>query len=361
MATASGPRIVAVAETILGDIRRRKLRPGDAYLDTAATARLLRVSGSTVNRALQLLAQRGILQRRQRQGTIVLDAGPRQPDAILRRVHLVVREDHLRTEGLWAEGVLLGLQVALPGAELQFNFRPEVNEAEYVQRLIHDILASRQAAGLVLVRSTVATQRLVEASGLPAVVSGSLQPSIHELPSVDRDQQQIGALLAEYLLRANCRRLIVFMRDRLTPGDHAMLDSALATLAAGNVPLNAVTLRCLPTDIDTIAAAARSLLTETRGRVGCLCRSEILARGVEAAGKALGLAGRRRPTVVIADTSRGRSSEVSYPCIETTIAAEQWGAVLGQMLAAAARGERPDPYHRLIPVRLRTPTDTGGK
>ena len=228
MATASGPKIVAVAETILGDIRRRKLRPGDAYLDTAATARLLRVSGSTVNRALQLLAQRGVLQRRQRQGTIVLDAGPRSLK--LRCAASIcwcakitcAPRDCGPTAYCWA------CNCALPGTELQFNFRPEVNEAEYVQQLIHDILGSRQATGLVLVRSTVATQRLVEASGLPAVVSGSLQPSIRELPSVDRDQRQIGHLLAEYLLRANCRRVIIFMRDRLTTGDHTMLDSAPA-------------------------------------------------------------------------------------------------------------------------------------
>src|SRR5271156_4618815 len=105
MATASGPRIVEVAATILDDMRRRKLRPGDAYLDTAATARLLQVSGSTVNRALQLLAQRGVIQRRQRQGTIVLDLGDRRADAVLRKVQLVVRQEHLRTEGLWSEGV----------------------------------------------------------------------------------------------------------------------------------------------------------------------------------------------------------------------------------------------------------------
>ncbi|HEX4148591.1 MAG TPA: GntR family transcriptional regulator [Pirellulales bacterium] len=361
MATASGPKIVAVAETILGDIRRRKLRPGDAYLDTAATARLLRVSGSTVNRALQLLAQRGVLQRRQRQGTIVLDAGPRPPEAALRRVHLLVREDHLRTEGLWADGVLLGLQGALPGTELQFNFRPEVNEAEYVQHLIHDILGSRQATGLVLVRSTVASQRLVEASGLPAVVSGSLQPSIRELPSLDRDQRQIGRLLAEHLLRANCRRVIVFMRDRLTPGDHTMLDSALSALAAADVPLDAITLRCLPTDREAITAAAGDLLADARGRVGCLCRSEMLARGVDAASKTLKLGGRRQPVLVVADSWRERASEVSYPSIETSIAAEQWGAVLGRMLATAARGERPDPYRQLIPVRLRTGADAHGK
>src|SRR5205814_5006947 len=124
------------------------------------------------------------------------------------------------------EGVLLGLQGALPGVELQFNFRPATDEAEYVRQLIHEILSARQRAGLVLIRSTVITQRLVAASGLPAVVSGTLQPSITSLPSIDRDQRQIGVLLAEHLLRARCRQFIIFMRDRQAAGDHAMLDGA---------------------------------------------------------------------------------------------------------------------------------------
>lgn len=356
MATSTGPRIVEVAEQILADIRKRKLRPGDAYLGTAETAQWLRVSGSTVNRALQLLAQRGVVQRRQRQGTIVLDPGHERADAALRRVHLLVREDHLRSEGLWSDGVLLGLQGALPGVELQFNFRPESDEAEYVESLIHDVLRSRSAAGLVLIRSTVVTQRIVAASGLPAVVSGTLQPSIADLPSIDRDQQQIGVLLAEHLLAADCQRFVILLRERMAAGDHAMLDAALSTLAAHGVPLAAITLRCLPTDAAAVAAEVGSLLAARPGRIGFLCRSESLAQGVQAAVQSQRLPQRQRPTIVVADVARGPAREIPFPCIETTIAPEAWGASLGQMLNAAARGQRPEPYRQIIPVRLWTPT-----
>ena len=280
MASAAGPKIVEVAERILADIQERKLRPGDAYLSTAETAQWLRVNGATVNRALQLLSQRGVICRRQRRGTVIADPADRATESPLKRVHLLVREDHLRAEGLWTEGVLLGLQGALPGAEIQFNFRPEVDEADYVRQLIHDVLGSKRTAGLVLIRSTVVSQRLVVASGLPAVVSGTLQPSIRDLPSVDRDQRQIGVLLAEYLLRARCRNFLILMRERLTAGDHAMLDGALATLAAAGVALDALKLRCLPTDEEAIVAATQDLVAGLRGRVGCLCRSEALAQGV---------------------------------------------------------------------------------
>lgn len=353
--SATGPNILDVAEQILADIRRRKLRPGDAYLSTADTARLLRVSGSTVNRALQLLAQRGTLQRRQRQGTIIASLAPRRRGRTLERVHLVVREDHLRAEGLWADGVLLGLQGALPGVELQFNFRPQADEADYVNQLIGDVLRSRQSAGLVLVRSTVVTQRLVAASGLPAVVSGTLQPSIRELASLDRDQRQIGVLLAEHLLGQGCQRFCILMRDRLTAGDHAMLDGALATLAEAKTPLAAISIRCLPSDEEAVRAEAGELLVGQRGRTGFLCRSAPLARGADAAADGRALTGRRRPAIVVADMAQHVPGDAAYPCIETTIEPAAWGACLGQMLATIARGERPEPYRQIIPVRLRTP------
>src|SRR5271163_2507531 len=128
------PRIVDLADRILDDIRRKKLRPGDPYLSTAEIARLLRVSGTAANRALQLLGQRQVLERRQRRGTFIAAPATSSHGASLRRVHLVVHRDYLRTEGLLADGVVFGVQGELPQAEIQFNFLPESNEIDYVQR-----------------------------------------------------------------------------------------------------------------------------------------------------------------------------------------------------------------------------------
>ncbi len=353
MATVAGPKIAAVAQQIIDDIRRRKLRPGDPYLNTAETAQLLRVSGSTVNRALQLLAQRGVIRRRQRQGTLI---AADEAQSTLQRVHIVIREDHLRTEGLWADGVLFGLQSALPGVDVQFNFRPQSEETEYVERLIDDVLRVRQTAGFVLIRASVAAQRLVVASGLPAVVSGTLQPSVTGLPSVERDQRQIGTLLAEHLLKQGCRQFLVLLRDRITAGDHAMLDGAHATLAAAGIKLANVALRCLPTDEEAIAAEAAAQLAKSTTCVGCLCRSVPLAQGVESATKLLRLSAKRRPIIAVADVAHTADISPPYACTQTTITPLEYGAELGRMLAAAARGDRPDPYRRIIPVCLHLPT-----
>jgi hypothetical protein len=58
---------------------------------------------------------------------------------------------------------------------------------------------------------------------------------------------------------------------------------------------------------------------------------------------------------VVADAARNAASDFPFPSIEPTIGAEAWGALIGQALATTARGERPQPFRQLIPVRLWTP------
>ena len=60
-----------MAARIEEDVQRRRLRPGDRYLGTVETARMLKVNTTVANGALQLLVKRKVLERRQRVGTII--------------------------------------------------------------------------------------------------------------------------------------------------------------------------------------------------------------------------------------------------------------------------------------------------
>ena len=60
------PRVLRLADRIQEDIRQRALGPGDPYLTTIETARMLGVNNSVAGRALQLLAKRRVIERRQR-------------------------------------------------------------------------------------------------------------------------------------------------------------------------------------------------------------------------------------------------------------------------------------------------------
>ena len=94
------PRVVELAERLARDIRDRELQPGDPYLSTAEAARMLRVSTTLANRALQLLAQRCVHERRQRKGAVVATLPHRAGAGELAKVHLVVPAQDERSEGI---------------------------------------------------------------------------------------------------------------------------------------------------------------------------------------------------------------------------------------------------------------------
>ena len=347
-------RFAQLAEQITLDIKARSLKPGDPYLSTAQIAQQFRVSGTTANRALQLLTQRGVLHRRQRLGTFVADLHGTGPTiGAIRRVHLLVQESYLRTEGLLADGLLLGMQGTLSGAQFQFNFLPGLDEAGYVSGLITQALRSREAEAFVLFRTSIETQRLVHSSGLPAVVFGSLHPSVEGLPQIDRDQRQAGSLLADYLLKQGVQRVVVLLRDRVSPGDHQLLDGALAVLKQGGFGLEDVVIRCLPADTLAVEYAAREQLQETKRLVGFLCRSTPLAEGAAAAAAAIG--SRRRSPICVADVYRKDDSDFPFVHLRSTLNPEQAGAELGKILLNQVGSAKPTCERRAIPVELVVP------
>jgi DNA-binding LacI/PurR family transcriptional regulator len=349
--TARPRHIVELADRIAEDIRRRELRPGDPYLNTAEVARLMRVNGTRANRALQLLAQRKVLDRRQRKGTFVAQPPAEPAEPALDRVHLLVRQDYLKTEGLLADGVVLGIQGVLPSARIQFNFLPSGDEGDYADRLIAEALRAARPEGFVLVRSSVQTQRLFQSSGLPAVVHGSLQASITGLCQVERDQRQIGRLITRYLIRAKCPRVAVLLRDRVGAGDHHLLDAVREELGAAGVGIDGLVIRCLPADGETIRASVRELREGSPSPLGLVCRSEPLAR----AAAALKPAGKGEVRIAVCDVYRGDSDMPPVPFIKTALTPVEIGREIGLLLVQQARGELIHPRRRLIPVTLEVP------
>lgn len=363
MQSSSLPPVLELAEKIKLDISSRRLLPGDAYINTQQVARRFRVNGTTANRALQVLTQRGLLLRRQRVGTIIADPQTRGGTGPIRRVHVFVHQQFLKSEGLLGDGMLVGLQRALPAAELAFNYPPPLEEVPYAEKIISEVLRNREpleagtssgpgTSGFVLFRSSAPVQRLFENCGIPTVVSGTLWPSIRGLASIDRDQRQIGMLLAERLVADKCARVAIFMRELLSAGDHAMLDGVFAALSRLGVPAGQIRLRCLTDDSDAILAEVSAILNDGKSRVGFLCRSRPLAHGTGAAFETLGLSRSRRPSIVVADYWRRGLEELHYPHIESTLSSELWGEKIGGILLKLTRKVRPGLLQETIPVKL---------
>lgn len=371
---ASRSGVLVLAQRILDDIRARGLQAGDPYLSTAEAAKRFRAGGGTVHRALQLLAGQGRLDRRQRLGTIVADPAPR-PAGGPSRVQILVQEGYLRTEGLLGDGVLVGLQRRLPKAELAFRFH-SADDAEQAAEAA--VAAARSAStgggggssgcGFLLVRSTAGMQAVFAASGLPALVVGSLHPTVRGLASIDRDQGQIGRLTVEHFVERGCTHTAILLRERITAGDHRLLDAAFDSLAQVGRSPAAVRVRMLPADASAAAAAVQELLAEGSplAKWGFLCRSRPIQEGVVHALRQADSAGgkaKRKTTresseseVVLADYYPQGGDPPTTPWIEPALPPEAWGERVGDMLDRLCRGvSSPDSLRESTPVRLRLP------
>jgi DNA-binding LacI/PurR family transcriptional regulator len=351
-AVGATPAIVALADRLEADIRKRGLASGDPYLSAAEAARWLRTSTSLANRALQLLQQRQVLIRRQRTGSVIAAAAPPARRGTLGRVNLIVARNFLQTEGLLADGVVVGMQGVLPAADFQFRFMPAGDESAWIGQVVAEALRSNLDEAFVLVRTSLAVQRQAAASGLPVVVYGTPYPSLESLCWIDRDNAQVAQRLIDYLRGEGAQQIALYLRQQVMPGDHVLLDAARQRMSDSPLGSNALLVRCLPADRDVVCRATEQLLASADRPLGILCRSEPLAEAAAAAipPKRRGRTAPRVP-IAVADVYR-RAGQSRWPHARMQDAPEQVGRQIGEMLLAQTGRRRGPPVHRLLPVEL---------
>jgi DNA-binding Lrp family transcriptional regulator len=368
--------LLDLALRIETELRCSGLASGHRCPPTAELARGLRVSTKAANNALRILVKRGVLTRRQRVGTVLTERALANNTLELQRVHLMVHPDFLRTEGLLADDVIIGIQDALPGAQLRYDFIPAANVTESVERIVAEALRQSEPEGFVMVRAPLEVQRLIQTSGLPAVVYGHLQPSVTGLPQIDWDQRQIADLAAKHLLARHCRRFLVLLRRDFGPGDGVFLDRMQANLAAAGVGLSDLIVRGLPPDVDAVAQAVKPLLTNSDDPLGIICRSRPLADGVlriltesvdtkpraSRPPRAAKQAARTThvEAVITSVYLRQQDPTPPFPFIQPVPDAEEIGRRIGRLLAAQAAGRSGKDAFDEIPVRLQQPDRTEG-
>ncbi|MDZ4818779.1 MAG: GntR family transcriptional regulator [Planctomycetota bacterium] len=348
------PKIVELASSLERDILDKRLVSGDPYLSTANAARLLGVSTVAANRALQLLVKRDILSRRQRSGTFIADRKDGSNATSIERVHLLVHKNFLKSEGVLADGVILGIQEKLPHTDIQFNFLPTDDESPYTNRIISEVLNSPRVQGLVLVRAPLQVQRIVQSSGLPAVIYGTPFPSITSVPWIDRDHYHAGRLAAARLIRQGFRRLTVLTREKPMPGDYRMLDGVRDEMSALQLPICHIAWRSLPSDTEAVRYAVTDLLKDNKHGQGFICRSRPLADGALEAIAAGGLNLGTDAGIVLLDVYQADARPtLPFHFIMPAMSPEITGQHIGNFLILQSQGIKPIPDCELIPIELR--------
>jgi DNA-binding LacI/PurR family transcriptional regulator len=343
-AEAVKPSIAELAERIEADIRARDLQPGDEYYSQAEAKRLLSVGTTRVNRALQLLARRGVLVRKQRKGTFIGNLSGRSVDCPLRRVHLVIRGEFINAEGFFADGHILGIQSQLPQAEIVFNFQPPEKQVEFAEELAQEATRRKGLHGFILASSSYPIQKVFAGCGLPTVVAGSLYPSVQGLPWLDSDHKEEARLMADYLLGRNCKQFIILALPHMMPGDQIFFDHFLSRLGTAGVSCGDLTVRTLSNEGDEIQAHVNALLA-ARGKgprkLGIVARTGSIMECVDRAFADNDLVLGTDVELIASNVLRVRDRKVRYPYVRFADRPEERGRMIGELLKDCAAMKPP--------------------
>lgn len=335
-----------MADRLETDIRSKKLRRGDRFLSTTEAAKLLEVSNGTANKVLQLLEKRRIIQRRQGKGAIVLDM-PEKVQYDIDRVHFLVHEQYLNTEGIGTDGVLLGLQPLLSSVSISLFFMHHGREEEQVRNLLKDASVDKDA--FILVRAPYEVQRMVAESRSPAVINGVRHAGIETLSCLDRDHAQVARFVTEYTRKRKRTRPVVLARHIVQPGDRDFLNALNRTKFPGSVHF-------LPMDKEAVKAECRELLegrSEARKEAPDLfvCQTRFHYEAALETLEEMNLIRGRDVDILVTQYFYMPGKEDSvFSHITTDLTGIDIGRRLGELLLAATRHE--DVVSERIPVHL---------
>ncbi|MCA9258911.1 MAG: GntR family transcriptional regulator [Planctomycetales bacterium] len=346
MSDAFATTVDRVAAQLLGDIRRRGLRPGDRYFTAAEASKMFDVGSMTVHRAMTSLAEQEILIRQRSRGTFV---GPgyrrnNEPEHGFEVLHLAMAMDYHRSQTVSSDALVDEFAQALPGIAVQVHHLVESGAERYIDRTLSRI-ADEGREGFVLVRCARRVQLLTAESKLPAVVFGQTYPDVR-LPCLKHDQGAIGRLMVEHALAQGAQRFSFLTHAHWRYGDHQMIDAATAALASAGVPLDSVRLRSLPPEREIVAQVVEESLNESVAPHALLCRNDFYAN------TALEIAERCATDVCIVSGAHAPPGPaVAFPRIVARWSLRQQIDQLVQMLCDGPQ-EAADPGEIVIPVEL---------
>ena len=256
-------------------MRQRNLSVGDPYLTATEAAELLSVSRATAHRAIQVLAERGLLVSRRRAGTFVgpgFVSGLATP-ASAGCVTVIIAVQRVRGASFF--GDLMGaLYDALPGRQVLVQYVSDDASVEQACELVME--CTDPSAGFLLLACPRSIQEAALQAGVHAVALGSLYPTASSLPSVSIDNFERGRLLACHVTEQGHQRIGLLMPETWLPGDTVIFEGINAGLAESKVSPGALMLRNTAFEPHSVLAEVETLLDAEDAPTAIICRSAMV-------------------------------------------------------------------------------------
>lgn len=322
-------------------------------MNAAETATFLGVSGSTANRALQILAGRDVVVRARKRGTIVNNLNVDQTPRIIERVQMVHFMDAVLSNSIMIDPIVVGIENRLPRSHIQFNYLPRVGYYDHFMRLLDEADKCRPVSAIVLTGSDYTAQHLLEERMLPSIIHGYVRPSITKLSSITLDYEAAGKLCGEFCVKNKIKNLVILLPMRpFFTGDLKLQRAATKVLAEAGYPLGSVCVHCLSPEYKVVHA----WLNENYG--GCedlalVCPSSLLNTKPWEILQDMGLSKKSFAVIKINEPGDTDSymKEPSIVRITSTVTAMQVGFDIADALVKQAHGDLT-PRNIILPVTI---------
>lgn len=354
-------RTDAIAQRVLADIRNRGLVSGDRYITAEEAREFFGVGKNLLNDALKLLADQGMLVRKQRSGTFVGPSFQMQSPSVVREtlisiVHVLMPMGYYRSNVIPGNVFVDQLTRAVPACSVQIHHVADKDLTAYTLNLVNRLVeggVSREA--LVLLRSTREAQLAVQSSGLPAVVFGSTYPDVKQLSSIDPDQALVGRLAVQAALQRGHRQFALIMRNNWRRGDNLLMEGMSQALGEAGIGIDQVRVLSTAEDEAVIEHDVAELLVAEPGPTALICRSRVHAAAAAKSVREHGMDPAKDMLVICAEASSTNGDGKSDLAVVPSISAEKQVAQIGELLKAIA-----DPASREIrcikvPVHVEEP------
>lgn len=345
-------RLGHLARKIEGDIRSRRLRPGDRYHSCADVGLFLGVSTATAHRAMNLLVQEQVLTREHGRGTFVGNAIEPLPAVSVRTLYILIEEQQRDLTSVPLDLLVAAVRAELPQTNVQFSFISSGSSLEFLRQLIEVAQPAGQFAGAIAISCSREVYQYLSDTGEPIVVLGSLYPDQWQLPSVDLDYRQSGYLMAEYLASRGHRKIALLATGGGRPGDNALYDGITDALTVAGLPPNSLLMRIFPQDFDAFRSQVKEMLQRDDRPTGILCASDQLVGAVGLAAREIGIRIPKDLELVFESQSTPSETLSKYPYVKPKLSFYEIATMVARMLNQVATRVPLENKRIVVPVEL---------